>query len=463
MTRTGQWAYRCAMRTTEAAGRPTRSWLGLVPPGWPSDVAVALSTGTLQVVFTLLASQNLRGRLPLDALGLALLVAGPVALLGRRRWPLPTLLVIAAVTVLYFALGYPFGPAWLALLVAFWTAVTGGQRLAAWLTAGVATPVFVALTALFARTPVPSLEGLVAHLGWLVVVLAAAEVVRVRRERMLEAARTRAEEDRRRVGEERLRIARELHDVLAHNISLINVQAGVALHLMDEQPGQSRTALVAIKQASSDALRELRSVLDILRQGGEAPRSPTSGLDSLDGLVANAEAAGLEVRTRVEGTPRPLPAGVDLAAFRIVQEALTNITRHAGRPAAATVLVAYGDHDLTVQVDDNGNGVESAFGRRPEDSDRQDRRSGRSGNGIRGMRERAAALGGELAAGPRASGGFRVSAHLPLPEGSGGPRRGAPVDQPEGSGEPPRGAPVDQPEGSGEPPRGAPVDQGMRP
>jgi signal transduction histidine kinase len=400
------------MRTTGAAARPTRGWLGLVPPGWPSDVAVALSTGVLQVVLTLLASQNLRGRLPLDALGLALLVAGPVALLGRRRWPLATLLLIAAVTVLYFALGYPFGPAWLALLVALWTAVTGGQRLAAYLTAGVAIPAYVALTALLTRTPEPSAVGLVAHLGWLVVVLVIAEVVRVRRERLLEAARTRAEEDRRRAGEERLRIARELHDVLAHNISLINVQAGVALHLMDEQPGQARTALAAIKQASNDALRELRSVLDILRQGGDAPRSPTSGLDSLDGLVANAQAAGLQVRTRVEGTPRSLPAGVDLAAFRIVQEALTNVTRHAGRPATATVLVGYGDHDLTVQVDDDGKGVESASGRQESDSDRQIGRS--AGNGIRGMRERAAALGGELTAGPRPGGGFRVSAHLPL-------------------------------------------------
>jgi signal transduction histidine kinase len=222
------------------------------------------------------------------------------------------------------------------------------------------------------------------------------------------AERTRAEEDRRRAGEERMRIARELHDVLAHNISLINVQAGVALHLMDEQPGQSRSALEAIKQASNDALHELRSVLDILRQGGDAPRSPTSGLDSLDGLVANAAAAGLEVRIRVEGTPRALPAGVDLAAFRIVQEALTNVTRHAG-PATATVLVAYGDDGLTVQVDDDGKGVGSA--------------GGRSGNGIRGMRERAAALGGELFTGPRAGGGFRVSAHLPLPKGSGEPRR----------------------------------------
>jgi signal transduction histidine kinase len=216
---------------------------------------------------------------------------------------------------------------------------------------------------------------------------------------------TRAEEARRRAGEERMRIARELHDVLAHNISLINVQAGVALHLMDEQPGQSRTALQAIKQASNDALDELRSVLDVLRQGDEAPpRSPASGLAELDSLVAGVSATGLEVRTRVEGVPRPLPAGADLAAYRIVQEALTNVTRHAG-PASATVLVRYGQGDLTVQVDDDGRGPSAT--RSP------------GGNGIRGMRERMAALGGELSAGPRPGGGFRVQARFPLDHAEG--------------------------------------------
>jgi signal transduction histidine kinase len=168
---------------------------------------------------------------------------------------------------------------------------------------------------------------------------------------------------------------------------------------------------VAIKQASNDALGELRSVLDVLRQGDEVPpRAPASGLAQLDSLVAGAGAPGLEVRTRVEGLPRPLPAGTDLAAFRIVQESLTNVTRHAG-PARATVLIAYGDKDLTVRVDDDGKGVESAGGRRESGSDRQPRRSG---NGIRGMRERVAALGGELSTGPRPGGGFRVQARLPL-------------------------------------------------
>jgi signal transduction histidine kinase len=390
------------MSTTGAAQRPTRSWLGLVPPGWPSDVAVALAVGVAQVVFTSFSAEGQTDRRSLDAVAYALLVAGPVALLARRRQPAAVMVLTTAATLLYLVLGYPYGPVFLSFIVAVFTAVTEGYRLVAWLSAGALYVGHFGLGYLLGRPPPFTLAALVGVAAWLLVVLVVAEVARVRRERALEAARTRAEEDRRRAGEERLRIARELHDVLAHNISLINVQAGVALHLMDEQPGQSRTALVAIKQASSDALRELRSVLDILRQGGDAPRSPTSGLDSLDGLVANAAAAGLEVRTQVEGTPQPLPAGVDLAAFRIVQEALTNVTRHAGRPATATVLVAYGDDDITVQVDDDGRGHRGP-GATPT-----------GGNGIRGMRERAAALGGKLTAGPRAGGGFRVSAHLPL-------------------------------------------------
>jgi signal transduction histidine kinase len=158
----------------------------------------------------------------------------------------------------------------------------------------------------------------------------------------------------------------------------------------------------------------------VLRQGDEAPpRAPASGLAHLDSLVAGAEATGLRVTTRVEGTPRPLPAGTDLAAFRIVQESLTNVTRHAG-PASATVRIDYGAGELTVQVDDDGKGLEppsAAAGPfrpagSPVGSDRQDRRS--AGNGIRGMRERVAALGGELSAGPRPGGGFRVRARLPL-------------------------------------------------
>jgi signal transduction histidine kinase len=233
------------------------------------------------------------------------------------------------------------------------------------------------------------------------VLLGGAEIVRVRRERVVEAARIKEEEALRRASEERLRIARDLHDALGHHLSLINVQAGVALHLNEELPDQARTSLTAIKQASKEALTELRSVLDILRQEGEpAPRSPTSTLARLDDLVSQAAAAGLEVRMVTEGQVRPLPFGVDVAAFRIVQEALTNVTRHAGE-ATATVRVSYGERELSLQIDDDGRGPATDGARG-------------TGKGIMGMRERAGALGGELQAGPRPEGGFRVQARLPL-------------------------------------------------
>jgi signal transduction histidine kinase len=390
----------------EAPGRPQRGLFGVVPPGRPTDLAVVVLVGVVQLALTSLAAHRQPERQALDLVAYLLLAAGPVALFWRWRSPALVLGVVMAASVLYFALGYPYGPAWLALIVAIWTAVTGGARRAAWVTAFVGLAAYFALAAVFDRgAPVASVPAVLAHLGWLLVVLAAAEVATASRQRRQAAERTRAEEARRRAGEERMRIARELHDVLAHNISLINVQAGVALHLMDEQPGQSRSALVAIKQASNDALGELRSVLDVLRQGDEAPpRTPASGLAHLERLVAGAEATGLQVRTRVEGTPRPLPAGTDLAAYRIVQESLTNVTRHAG-PASATVLVAYGGKDLTVQVDDDGRGPSAAG---------ETGTAKGNGNGIRGMRERVAALGGELTTGPRPGGGFRVRARLPL-------------------------------------------------
>ncbi|WP_410050175.1 sensor histidine kinase [Actinomadura sp. CNU-125] len=212
-------------------------------------------------------------------------------------------------------------------------------------------------------------------------------------------------------------MARELHDVLAHNISMINVQAGVALHLIDDDPGQARTALAAIKEASKEALTEMRSVIGALRAQGEtAPRTPTAGLDRLDELLARAESAGLTVEAEITGDRGPLHAGTSLAAFRIVQEALTNVTRHAGPgPVTARVRIAYRDQEIEVRVEDDGRGV-SLLDDRP------------AGSGIRGMRERAAALGGTFEAGPRPGGGFAVRATLP---------RDAPDEQgePDGPGE----------------------------
>jgi signal transduction histidine kinase len=435
MTAAGPVAYRChTMRTSsELTAQPQRGLFGILPPGRPTDLAVAGLVAVFQLGLTTLVARNQPERQSLDLLAYLLLAIGPVALLFRWRSPTAVLAVVMAATVVYFALGYPYGPGWLALIVAFWTAVTGGARRAAWITAVVGLAAYFALAAQLDRVPPATAASAAAHTSSLLLVLAVAEVAMAGRQRRLAAERTQVEAARRRAGEERLRIARELHDVLAHNISLINVQAGVALHLMDDQPGPSRGALQAIKQASNDALTELRSVLEVLRQGEEAPpRAPASGLAHLTSLVAGARATGLVVRTRVEGTPRPLPAGVDLAAFRIVQEALTNVTRHAG-PAAASVLVGYGEGELRIQVDDDGPGHGAGHG----DGDGE-------GNGIRGMRERVAALGGELAAGPRPGGGFRVQARLPFGGTGVGP------DDPEGFGESQGGAPMIR-RGSGNP------------
>jgi signal transduction histidine kinase len=311
------------------------------------------------------------------------------------------MVVVFATTLAYWVSDYPRGPVFFALIVAFVTAVIAGLRVFAVVVAVVGWVAFTWLPYLVGDEPAPSVPGAVGLLAWLLVLLAIGEVARVSRERGAERTRSREEEALRRASEERLRIARELHDVLAHNISLINVQAGVALHLMDEQPEQARTALSAIKQASKDALGELRSVLEVLRRSGEEePRTPQPGLDELDDLVSRAGAAGVAVTVEVDGSPRELPAEVDLAAFRIVQEAVTNVARHAGQ-SSAMIRVAYGKHDLTVQVDDNGRGATPGT------------ISG-GGSGIAGMRERTAALGGQLDAGPRPGGGFRVRAQLPV-------------------------------------------------
>ncbi|HVL05545.1 MAG TPA: sensor histidine kinase [Acidimicrobiales bacterium] len=373
------------------------------------DAALALAVGVVQVAGTYLAGRHQADREPFDVLAGLLLLAGPAALVVRRRFPVAVYVTAFAATLGYVSLGYPRGPIFFSLIVSFLTVALAGHRVVAWVGLAVGYVGFLWAEVVFGDLDGPGWEALVGLAAWLLVLAAAGEGLRIRRVRTEEAARAREEESRRRAGEERLRIARELHDVLAHNISLINVQAGVALHLMEEKPEQARTALTAIKAASKDALGELRSVLDVLRMTGPggrstsdvdegAPRAPTTGLEDLDRLVSGATAAGVDVRVVTEGTPRPLPPSVDLAAFRIVQEALTNVTRHAGQ-ATATISLTYGDERLTVQVDDDGRGVNGA--------------GPGSGNGIRGMKERASALGGELRAGPKPGGGFRVTASLP--------------------------------------------------
>jgi signal transduction histidine kinase len=224
-------------------------------------------------------------------------------------------------------------------------------------------------------------------------------------QRAEEAERTRDEVALRKAVEERLRIARELHDSLTHSISVIQVQAGVAAHLARKRGEEVPAALAAIQEASADASRELRATLGVLRASDD---SDCSGLRQLEALIARARAAGLPVTVTVAGTQRRLAPDVDQAAYRIVQEALTNVTRHAGQ-ASTTVHLQYGPGLLTVQVEDDGAGSSGGSGGPGGTQGPQPT----SGLGLIGMRERVAALGGRLDAGPRAGGGFRVRAELP--------------------------------------------------
>ena len=369
-----------------------------------AGVWLAIGIGLIQIVGTTFAARHQTGRDDLDALGYLLLAAGPAALMLRRRSPVAVLGIAFGATLTYVTIDYPRGPVYVSLAIAFFNAVFRGHRLAAWISLPLGYVGFLWLPYLNDTEPAPTLGAALGLLAWLLFLGTAAEIIRTRKDRAEEARRIHHEETLRKASEERLRIARELHDVLGHNISLINVQAGVALHLMDEKPEQARTALAAIKEASGETLREMRAVLGVLRQADEeAPRAPAPSISRVVDLVSKAGVAGIRVSTEVEGRPRTLPASVDLAAFRIVQEALTNVTRHARSPTA-TVKVTYGEDDLTVQIDDDGRGPA-----RPNDAD--------GGSGIRGMRERAEALGGELSAGPRPEGGFRVRARLPLDGG----------------------------------------------
>jgi signal transduction histidine kinase len=229
--------------------------------------------------------------------------------------------------------------------------------------------------------------------------------VRMRRKLIAEAharaegaERTREEEARRRVDAERLRIAREVHDTVAHAIAVINVQAGVTAHVLDKHPEQARATLVTIEQTSARALRELRVTLGVLRGADEDGRAPAPGLDRVDELVGIAREAGLDVTVESREALRELPGAVDTAAYRILQESITNVIRHAG-PTRVTVALAHGADDLTIRVSDDGRGPADGNG---------------SGRGIQGMQERCELLGGELTAGPRPAGGFEVLARLPV-------------------------------------------------
>jgi signal transduction histidine kinase len=342
---------------------------------------------------------------PLDALAYALMVVAGGALALRRRFPVAVLAAVTIALVVYGARDYPGGPVYVAVYAAIYTVASMMERRRSFPLA-VAAIVALSIPGFFGGAGSDLGWIHLAYVGFAAAAVFAGDAVRNRRaylagleERARYLEETRDEEARRRVVEERLRIARDLHDVVAHSIASINVQAGVAVHVIDRNPEQARNALLAIKQTSKEALTELRATLGLLRQGGESlPRTPAASLVQLDSLVATAARAGLPVEVSVRGEARPLSPAVEAAAYRIVQESLTNVVRHADA-AGATVSVAYGPESLEIEVLDDGTGASGV--------------DGSEGHGITGMRERAAAVGGRVDAGPRPEGGFRVWARLP--------------------------------------------------
>ncbi|MET7849850.1 sensor histidine kinase [Streptomyces avermitilis] len=371
------------------------------------------------------------GRAPLDPFARALLLLGSALLLWRQRHPVLVVFGTAAAAMLYLGAGYAYGPVFLTVAVGCFSAVVAGHRRAAWTAVGMLWAGHVVVSHWLYRwlppsgdVPAPWGQEIVV-VTWVVAIMAVSELARLRREQWARERAERAQAARRRADEERLRIARELHDVLAHSISVINVQAGVGLALLDSDPEQARTALTIIKAAGKEALGEVRHVLDTLRTPDEAPRAPAPGLDRLSELVEQAANAGLTVE--IEGEAPKLAPGTDLAAFRIVQEALTNVVRHSGS-RHARVLIDDGRGDTGGDVPDDARagpridphgstrgGTQGVLRLRiDDDGPAAGVDAGGSGNGLAGMRERAAALGGTIEAGPRADGGFRVLAVLPF-------------------------------------------------
>ncbi|MEU4336958.1 histidine kinase [Micromonospora lupini] len=359
------------------------------------DWAIAVGVAAVLLVAGLSADHS---TIDSELLGYPLLAASGLALAARRRAPVAVLAVTGLCAVGYQAVGFDV-PA-VAFLFAVYTGVRAGHR-AVTVVAAVLMLVALPLTALAPPQDLPPGEAFARARGalevaWLIAAGAAGEALRQAERRADEAERTREETARRRADEERLHIARELHDSLTHQISIIKVQAEVAVHLARRRGDAVPEALLAIREAGREASRELRATLEALRDDG---RNPPRGLAHLPELVERARLAGLDTTLTVEGERQTVPAAVDRTAYRIVQESLTNVARHAAA-ATASVRVDYRPDALAIRVDDDG-GATLATAPTP-------------GVGLLGMRERVTALGGRLHAAPRDEGGFTVRAELPV-------------------------------------------------
>jgi signal transduction histidine kinase len=334
----------------------------------------------------------------LDVLGDALVVTSGLVLAARRRAPVPVLAVTGLCAAGSQAVGFEV-PA-VAYLFAVYAAVRSGHRIIT-ATASVALLAALPLAAIASPHDWSTGEALVQargvlELAWLIAAAAAGEALRQAERRADEAERTREETARLRATEERLHIARELHDSLTHHISIIKVQAGVAVHLARKRGEEVPEALLTIEEAGREAARELRATLTTLRDDA---KSPSHGLDHVQDLMERARGIGLNTTLTIEGQRHEVPAAVDRAAYRIVQESLTNTARHAAA-TTASIQINYRPDALVVRVDDDGK---ATAGNAPV-----------PGVGLLGMRERVTALGGHLRAEPRGEGGFSVQAEFPV-------------------------------------------------
>ncbi|MEV5984051.1 histidine kinase [Streptomyces sp. NPDC052051] len=347
-----------------------------------------------------------------SALGLTLMALSAAALVLRRQRPMAVLAVTTAFSLVDLVTADPRTPVTMSAVVALYTVAATTDRPTTWRVGILTMTVLTGTAMLVGPLPWYTQENL-GLFAWTGMAAAVGDAVRSRRafvdairERAERAERTREEEARRRVAEERLRIARDLHDVVAHHIALVNVQAGVVAHVMDKRPDQAKEALAHVREASRTALDELRATVGLLRQSGdpEAPTEPAPGLARLDELADTFRNAGLPVEIARADHGTTLPSALDLAAYRVIQEALTNVRKHAGQEARAEVSVVRVGTNMEITVLDDGPG---------DDADSKDT-SGHGGHGLLGMRERVTAVGGALTAGPRFGGGFRVHAILPL-------------------------------------------------
>jgi signal transduction histidine kinase len=397
MTAQSRWAYAAIMRILRPRLRDVATALAV------TIVLVAAAYAEAHPTHNYLSKGQHLPHTPIAAF-LLVIVAG-LALIWRYQYPRTVLCVSTAAVATFSLLGYVNGAALLLPAVAMWALATTIPIRRSGLWAVGVTVVLMGATA--TNNPFGwNGGGFVLVPANIAVALFGGMAIGDRRASLAAQRELAEREARRQIDEERLRIARELHDVVAHTMATINVQASAATALLPHRPEQAAESLAAIRAASKEGLRELRAILNVLRHADEPEDSthPAPGLARLDAIAEGVRQAGLPVTVTVTGQPRPLPAVIDLAAFRIIQEALTNSIRHAG-PATAAVTVRY-DDDLVIEITDTGRGATLR-------SEQKDFSAG-SGHGLRGMRERAAAAGGTIDIGPGPGGGFRVAARFPL-------------------------------------------------